>query len=338
MKISKKILATIILPLLASFAWAGNTLKQDSRYIIFGDSLSDTGSAVSSEILNQNVENQPSFVEIDINGNKLVRDMGNNYWALADYAFVDDKLKPFQGGPITSFGVEEENDSYTITPSKTWANYLSDDEGKDLVTYRAAISDPEGFGKYLNDDSYNILFATATAQSGNNFIDDLDHNANSSGTPFPYTNCSDDQYGTVIKGSSRISCVPSVNKQVKKFIELAKNNGYKPNENTKVVIWVGGNDVFGNIQKTLGVTNLNLSKITEQFKKYHASLLAKNVNSSIKELKSFGVKSSNIYVFAIPNFKYVPAVHELLEGMGTLNTQLTNFSTTILFHKILNRA
>ena len=93
---------------------------------------------------------------------------------------------------------------------------------------------------------------------------------------FPYIDCSDNQYGKVLKGSPIASCVPSVIKQVKKFIELAKQNDFKPNKDTKVIIWVGGNDVFGNIVKTLNIPKINIKNIREQFNKFHPSLLVNN--------------------------------------------------------------
>ena len=214
-------------------------------------------------------------------------------------------------------------------------NYFSEENGQNLITYRAAATD---FGKYLNSPKYNILFATATAQSGDNFIDDLNYKAIYETGMFPYIDCSDNQYGKVLKGSPIASCVPSVIKQVKKFIELAKQNDFKPNKDTKVIIWVGGNDVFGNIVKTLNIPKINIKNIREQFNKFHPSLLVNNVQTSIELLESYGIKPRNIYVFALPNFKYVPAVHQLIAGFpSTAQTIITSLlsAMSINYNNIL---
>lgn len=319
MKKTKLLLATV-----TGIALSTTAIAND-RYIIFGDSLSDTGSALSSKVLSQNTENQPSSISIDINGNKLTRDLGNNYWALADTAFIDN-LKPFQGAPITSF----DTDNLDQAP-KTWANYLSEENEKDLITYRAAASDSQSFGKYINNDMYNILFATATAQSGDNFVDDFPKDGQDG--LYPYIDCPADKYGEVLQGLPSSSCVPSVTKQVKKFIELAKSSDFTPRADTKVIIWVGGNDVYGNIVKVLSIPKIDIKNIKSEFKRFHPSLLVSNVKTSIKLLKDFGVNPKNIYVFALPNFKYVPAVQELIQGFpstaqSVISTLLNTMSNT----------
>lgn len=239
-----------------------------------------------------------------------MRNLGNNYWVPGDVIFP----KQFQAAPITSFNYKD-----TSQAPKTWANYFSEENNQDLVTYRAAATD---FGKYLNNPRYNILFATATAQSGDNFIDDLNYKAIYETKIFPYIDCSDDQYGEVLKGSPIVSCVPSVIKQVKKFIELAKSNDFKPNKNTKVIIWVGGNDVFGNIVKTLNIPKIDIHNIKEQFSTFHPSLLVNNVSISVDLLEAYGIQPENIYVFALPNFKYVPAVHQLIAGFSNTTQKI----------------
>lgn len=245
----------------------------------------------------------------------LVRNLGNNYWVPGDVIFP----KSFQAAPITSFNYED-----TSIAPKTWANYFSEDNAQILITYRAARND---FDKYLNDPKYNILFATATAQSGDNFINDLNYKAIYETGMFPYIDCSNDQYGEVLKGTPIASCVPSVIKQVKMFIELAKQNDFKPTEGTKVIIWVGGNDVFGNIVKTLNIPKIDIKNIKEQFRTFHPSRLVNNVETSVTLLQAYGIKPRNIYVFALPNFKYVPAVNQLISGFP--NAAQTIISTLL---------
>ncbi len=128
---------------------------------------------------------------------------------------------------------------------------------------------------------------------------------------FPYIDCSAYKYGEILKGSPIASCVPSVIKQVKKFIQLSKENDFKPNKDTKVISWVGGNDIFGNIVKTLNIHNIDIKNIMEDFKNFQPSLLVSNVQTRIKLLEAFGIEPKNIYVFALPNFKHVSAVQQI---------------------------
>ncbi|AIT09226.1 hypothetical protein LO80_04045 [Candidatus Francisella endociliophora] len=310
MKISKIILAG-----LTTFTISTPILAND-QYIIFGDSLTDTGSSKSSQILKDN--DLPATNGGEIDGNNLIRDLGNNYWVPGDTAFP----KNFQAAPITSFNYSDINQA-----PKTWINYFSEKNGQTLVIYRAAITD---FGKYLNTPKNNITFATATAQSGDNFIDDLDYKAIYQTGMFPYADCPADKYGEVLKGSPIASCVPSVTKQVKKFIKLAKANDFKPTTDTKVIIWVGGNDVFGNIVKILNIPNIDVKNIKSEFKKFQPSLLVNNVKTSIKLLENFGIKPKNIYVFALPNFKYVPAVHQLIsEFPNSVQTVISSILSAV---------
>jgi len=297
MKLLVKISALNLLLTSLIFAQSSN-----NRYIIFGDSLTDSGSDTSSQLLEKKGEEATRSIVFE--GNNLLRNLGNNHWVLGDSLFS----KPFQSAPITSFNYADP----TVAP-KTWVNYLSQEDQKTLVTYRSINND---FNTYLNNSKYNILFAAASAQSGNNFINDIDDYAIETGL-FPYVECTDEQYGTVKSLQPPVSCVPSVITQVKRYTSLAKADNFKPDENTKVIIWVGGNDVFGNIMKAFNVTKLDHKKLIAQLKAYHPSRLVKNIRTSVELLKDSGFKSSNIYVFALPNFKYVPAVRQLIEGFSS---------------------
>ena len=50
--------------------------------------------------------------------------------------------------------------------------------------------------KYIDSD-YNLVFATASAQSGNRYVNDLDYGFNQTGAP-EHVNCESQQYGTIV--------------------------------------------------------------------------------------------------------------------------------------------
>ena len=73
--------------------------------------------------------------------------------------------------------------------------------------------------------------AYASAESGNNSINDLD------GLPYSeYTTCSTPQ------GNSTWDCIPSAIKQIDLYEQYRKSND-------RLVLWIGGNDFFNNIAK-----------------------------------------------------------------------------------------
>ena len=99
-----------------SFALADNN---NNRYIIFGDSLTDTGSISSSEVLKE--QGNPATNGGEIDGKNLIRNLGNNYWVPGDVIFP----KPFQAAPITSFDYKD-----TSKAPKTWGTIFLKKMGK----------------------------------------------------------------------------------------------------------------------------------------------------------------------------------------------------------------
>jgi phospholipase/lecithinase/hemolysin len=45
-------------------------------------------------------------------------------------------------------------------------------------------------------------------------------------------------------------------------------------------------------------------------------MLVNNIKTTINLLKSAGIDASNISVFFLPNFKYIPAIHQLVESLS----------------------
>jgi hypothetical protein len=78
-----KLLFKTILTLISATVMCFAATSHD-KYIIFGDSLSDSGSKLSSEILKKQTSPQHAMREISYNGKEFVKDLGNNYWVLGD--------------------------------------------------------------------------------------------------------------------------------------------------------------------------------------------------------------------------------------------------------------
>lgn len=302
-------LIKIKLLLLSTIAVGCAADSSNYRYIVFGDSLSDSGSKSSSKQLKDN-----SKINIDVNGTKHTRLQGNNYW-LAGAGLTDDTFKDYWGAPITSFDYKDKTSF-----GKTWLNYFSESNNQKLINYRAA---KDNFAKYLSDQSYDIVFAAASAQSGLRYTNDLDYNYFYNGATAPFISCNPQDYGKEV--SENIACTPNTTTQVQKFLKIAKTNNYKDFKKTRVILWVGGNDVNGNILKILSLGKLNIKKLISQIKAYHPSLLNNNISLDIKLLKQAGVPAKNIYVVGLPNFKYVPAVRDLISGFSkSIQTTVLN--------------
>lgn len=304
-KLLIKILSSIVLITISlNIAFAN---KETERFVIFGDSLSDSGSRLSSQLLKK--QDKKSSINTNFRSVQQTRLVGNNYWIMP--AGIE-TFKDFTGAPVTSFDYKDKKSF-----GKTWVNYMIDNGDTQLLNYRAIAADP---AKYINNPKYSILFASASAQSGYEFVNDLDPAFNFEGAPAPYISCSNEQYNTEV--SSSMACVPNAVTQVNKFLDLSKHADNANYKNTKFIIWIGGNDVNGNIAKIFNIGKLDYKKIISQLKAYHPSLLVNNIRTSIELLRDSGVPAKNIYVFGLPNFKYVPAVRSLISSFSDTNQSI----------------
>ena len=69
--------------------------------------------------------------------------------------------------------------------------------------------------------SHDLSFASASAQSGENYVNDLDVEYLYKGKPAPYLSCSDDQYAEKISDS--LCCTPNGITQIERFINVSKS-------------------------------------------------------------------------------------------------------------------
>lgn len=106
--------------------------------------------------------------------------------------------------------------------NSTWPTYLSGLQNHCIQSYSE-------LGK--RNPACGLNMAYASAESGNNSINDLD------GLPYSeYTTCSTPQ------GNSTWDCIPSAIKQIDLYEQYRKSND-------RLVLWIGGNDFFNNIAK-----------------------------------------------------------------------------------------
>ncbi|MDA7742210.1 SGNH/GDSL hydrolase family protein [Francisellaceae bacterium] len=251
LSISAIILLCIIFLTLINF-WP-HSKSQDSHFdnvIVFGDSLSDSS---------------PMGI-----GSSQV---GNNYWT--SIAGITNR----KGAPITS----------RVGPHDlrrlTWLNYLvssiSFNKGHHFLAVKRALS-------YLNPYYENVSYAVASAETGNNYIDDLKP------SPWPVVHPGLCQG---ISDPGKYSCVPGLLKQVHMYLEDVKS---KPNPKTLFILWAGGNDFYQNIVKLMTESKDDLSQPIS------------NTVKAVKLLLKEGVPANNIYVLNLPNFSMVPAITTLV--------------------------
>jgi elongation factor P hydroxylase len=143
----------------------------------------------------------------------------------------------------------------------------------------------------VNPYDNNVSYAVASAETGNNYINDK---AESPWPVMPESLCSKG-----IHDYGQYSCVPGVLKQVHMYLEDVNQT---PNKNTLFILWAGGNDFYQNIVKISGDTEEKLSHPIS------------NIVKAVKLLMASGVPSENIYVFNLPNFSMVPAITTLVDN------------------------
>ena len=225
--------------------------RQLDNLIVFGDSLSD------SAPYKNNVEK------------------GNNTW-------VKPAGIPRQGAPITSLR------SARYPYRNTWVNDLIYHYAFSKGGHTLNIRRNPGAADPYSD---NFSYAVASAQTGNNYINDRVQGI----TPIiPAKQCD--------KGAGNYngySCIPGLLKQVHHYLADVDGN---PNPRTLFVLWAGGNDLYQNIRKFSAGNN------TEPY-----SAPISNLTEAVTLLLEHGVPPRHIYVFNLPNFAMVPAITGLVK-------------------------
>lgn len=226
---------------------------QYDNVIIFGDSLSDSAPMGVSEQL-----------------------VGNNYWVRPQ------GITSPAGAPITSLV------STTNRDRLTWVNYfvkaISFTTGHHFLGIRRSLGS-------LNPYYENISYAVASAETGDNYIDDI------ASSPWPVV--TGERCKSISDHNSYSSCVPGLLKQVHMYLQDVKE---KPNKKTLFILWAGGNDFYQNIVKIVG-----------DDKGESLSHPIHNTVKAVKLLMDKGVSADNIYVLNLPNFSMVPAITGLVD-------------------------
>lgn len=265
-----------------------------SNLIVFGDSLSDAAS-----------------LSLDPNM-KEKKNVGNNYWV-----HTEGKT----GAPISS------EDAVSKT-SPLWPNALISDStlfdvnpNATRYIYPASQASHQGFSPLR----YSINYAWASAETGNHYLNDLNHQ-------YPYD---DKECQTTGAGylSPTISCVPGVLLQVTNYLKEVNNH---PNPRTLIIIWGGGNDIFNNIAKVanqnkqfskpillLKMLNVPYPVWPNQKNDEPLSNAVQNLKQAVKMLIQAGVPAQNIYVINMPNLANTPAAQEFTKGNKTMLYSLT---------------
>ncbi|MEO1944158.1 MAG: SGNH/GDSL hydrolase family protein [Candidatus Thioglobus sp.] len=226
-------------------------------------------------------------------------DTGNNTWASGE---------GFQGAPITN--------RPTAAAQLLWPNLLASSLSSAPVTAKIPLI----YAKNKNADPAHssINYAYASAETGDNYLDDLD---TSKGYP-PYVSCN----SAGVAPSKQTSCVPGAITQIKYYLSALHST---PSENTTYVIWAGGNDFFNDISKLIGNSTSNSKNITDSIN-YLSSMFngtnhkqqndlqlsnpIANLKTAVQLLLNNGVKANNIYVFNLPDMSKTPAAIKLANG------------------------
>lgn len=168
--------ATCLLFTLSSSSFAESNFQQ---MIVFGDSLSDSGFMINSELP------RPLLTEDPLDR------LGNNYWV---------RTEGKTGAPITSSLDGDGN----LRP--LWTNYLANELNLGEV-YPLRIAKENG----VNDSGHTINYAFASALTGPDYIDD-----SIPGHLFPTNlNCTEPGFDE----QDNTACVPGLIKQVNLYLE-----------------------------------------------------------------------------------------------------------------------
>jgi phospholipase/lecithinase/hemolysin len=275
-----------------------------SNLIVFGDSLSDAASLSLESHM------------------KKEQNVGNNYWI-----HTEGKI----GAPISS------EDAVSKT-RPLWPNALMSDStlfdvnpNATRYIYPASQASHQGFSPLR----YSINYAWASAETGNHYLNDLNHE-----NPYDDIACQTTGAGYL---SSTISCVPGVLLQVTAYL---KGVGNHPNPRTLIIIWAGGNDIFNNIAKVthqnkqsskpillLKMLNVAYPVWSNEKNDEPLSNPVQNLKQAVKILIQAGVPAQNIYVINMPNLANTPAAQEFTKGNKTMLYALTVI--TEIFNTVL---
>ncbi|MFZ9035907.1 MAG: SGNH/GDSL hydrolase family protein [Francisellaceae bacterium] len=225
--------------------------RRFANIVVFGDSLSDSAALNSDDR------------------------SGNNTWVMAQ------GVSSPVGAPITS------EVSLSNPERKTWLNYLID--SSHFTTADGRLYLLRGDNHQVSAFTHNFSYAVASAQTGDNYIDDKHV------SPWPVMSAKDCDHGLGDYGA--YSCVPGLMKQVALYLADVDDH---PNPHTLFILWAGGNDFYQNIIKLLSDSRLTLSHPID------------NTISAVNLLLDHGVSADNIYVLNLPDFAMVPAVRSLL--------------------------
>lgn len=245
-------------------------------------------------------------------------DMGNNTWVTGS---------GFSGAPITN--------QPTAAARLLWPNLLvSALDGKPVTTndpYLSSSRRQTGYNPLVD----NVNYAYASAESGADYVNDLD---NSKGYP-PYIDCQ--QPGLIDKTHA---CVPGVLLQVQSYLQEVSN---QPSPHTMFIIWVGGNDFFNDVSKLLasakGSTELlsrGFNQLNHLFSGYPVvstgvtfSNPVSNIRKTVDRLLKAGVDKKQIYVFNLPDLSKAPAAVALAKGnklvLGAISVLSAIYNTSL---------
>jgi len=218
----------------------------------------------------------------DAGMNTSTSDQGNNTWALAEGKI---------GAPITSL------DPQTLT-HPLWINTLVSENFKGEKLYPIRIAQM----RFLDPGTHSISYAFASAETGDHFLNDI------SGEKIPPL--VDAACPAPGKISEHLACVPSVIKQVKMYLDAVHHVG--PSD--IFIIWAGGNDLFNNVKKLIGVFD---HKKTEKF----PDVLWQKINATLSSEKTSATDESLFPSFSHPVYNLL-AAKDLLIARGATADQI----------------
>jgi len=274
--------------LFASIAMASSPIF--SNLIVFGDSLSDAAS----------LSLEPNMAK--------EKEIGNNYWVKADGK---------TGAPITSV-------NFSSKESSLWPNDLMADPAlfqanpnATRYIYPSRQASQKGYSPWR----YSIDYAWASAETGDNYLNDFDLNEKTF-PPFIFPSYDTSRCESFGSGQISInrSCVPGVILQVKQYL---KDVNQHPNPRSLIIIWAGGNDIFNNAAK-IGDKNKDENKLVFLLKMLNTAYpLGKNmgvaplsnpidnIKQAVALLIQSGVPVKNIYVVSMPDLDKTPAAQAM---------------------------
>lgn len=258
-----------------------------SGLVVFGDSLSDASTDGT----------------ISLGNNKNVITTENYYDSQSE------KVQTSLGAPITN-----ENSS---GKALLWDNDLLQIlQSKNIITNTQPLTPVD---ENLQSTAANLNYAYASAETGDNYLDDLSTNA----YPPYMPGCTKPGYDADLKAD----CVPGVLKQ----IELYKQYHQKDADfmHRLYIIFAGGNDMFNNITKLINKDDKDQSNYVA------------NLAQAVKALNAAGVTKDHIILIGIPEIAKAPAASVFLADNpafeGIFNS-LIETQNTLLYNSIKDDA